>query len=102
MNQNWEKAYYYDEDQDLVYINQDRLTKEDMLSLMNIIGFDLMTDDETGEHILMEVRYGDGDVFDESFKTIQEAFNRLDAYFDDSLYVWVTDETYPTIWQEYQ
>lgn len=102
MNQNWEKAYYYDEAHDLTYINQDRLSEEDMIALIQIIGFALEPNEEAGDYTLLEVRYQEGDIFDESFSTISDAFHRLEAYFDDTLYEWVTDETYPTVWTEHQ
>ena len=100
--QNWENAYYYDEAQELTYINQDRLNEKDMVALIQIVGFVLEQDDETGDYTLWEVRHQEGDLFDESFETIQEAFNRLNAYFDDTLYEWVTNKTYPVIWAEHQ
>ena len=46
------------------------------------------------------VSQGEGDVFDETFESIEEAFDRLNAYFDASAYCFVTNETYPTIWEE--
>lgn len=102
MNQNWEKAYYYDEAHDLTYINQDRLTDEDRRSLIQIIGFSLEWNEDDRCYELEEVRYQEGFLFEESFQTVQDAFNRLAAYFDETLYEWVTDATYPMIWNDHQ
>lgn len=96
----WHSGFYYDEEHDLTYINTDRLKNEDRLRLIHILGFELVDDEETGSYILEEVRYGEGDVFDETFESIEEAFDRLNAYFDESVYCFVTNETYPTIWEE--
>ena len=102
MGQQWIKGYYYDEAQDLTYINHDRLTDEDRKSLIQIVGFSLEWDEETEQYELFEVRYQEGSIFDEQFETIAQAFDRLEAYFDDTVYEWVTDETYPSIWKENQ
>ena len=102
MEQRWIKGYYYDEAQDLTYINRDRLTDDDRKSLIQIVGFSLEWDEETEQYELFEVRYQEGSIFDEQFETIAQAFDRLEAYFDGTVYEWVTDETYPSIWNENQ
>ena len=102
MEQQWIKGYYYDEAQDLTYINRDQLTDDDRKSLIQIVGFSLEWDEESEKYELFEVRYQEGSIFDEQFETIAQAFDRLEAYFDDTVYEWVTDETYPSIWNEHQ
>ena len=37
------KGYYYDEEEDITYINNDRLTEEEMVELIGILGFMLDT-----------------------------------------------------------
>lgn len=96
----WHSGFYYDEEQDLTYINTDRLSDDDRLQLIHILGFELVDDEETGDYVLEEVRYGEGYVFDETFKSLTEAFDRLNAYFDDTIYCFVTDQSYPEIWEE--
>lgn len=94
------KGYYYDEEQDVTYINKTRLTDEEKKELITILGFSLDVNEED-KYVLIETRYQEGDIFEETFATIQEAFNRLDAYFDDSLYEFVTDETFAEIKKEH-
>lgn len=94
------KGYYYDEQEDITYINNDRLTEEEMVELIGILGFMLDTSVDNEEYLLVEVRHGEGDLFEETFATIKEAYNRLEAHFDPSLYEFVTDEIFNSIKEE--
>ena len=102
---NPEMGFYYDEEQDKVYINEDYLTDLTRLELITIKGYELRTekfDDGEELYYLLEVRYDEGDVFEERFKTVEEAFDRLSGHFDDTLYEWVTNGNYAQIWLENQ
>ena len=96
----WHSGFYDDEEQDFTYINTDRLSDHDRLQLIHRIGFELVENQAKGYYCLKEVRDGKETVFNETFESIEEAFDRLNAYFDASAYCFVTNETYPTIWEE--
>lgn len=96
----WHSGFYDDEEQDFTYINTDRLSDHDRLQLIHRIGFELVENQAKGYYCLKEVRDGKETVFNETFQSITEAFDRLNAYFDASAYCFVTNETYPTIWEE--
>ena len=100
MERLFKQRYYYDEEEDITYINNDRLTEEEMVELIGILGFMLDTSMDNGEYLLVEVRHGEGDLFDETFATVKEAYERLESHFDPTVYEFVTDETFDSIKQE--
>ena len=95
----WHSGFYDDEEQDFTYINTDRLSDHDRLQLIHRIGFELVENQAKGYYCLKEVRDGKETVFNETFQSITEAFNWLKDFFDQTIYIFVTDQTYPETWE---